>query len=252
VTDDKEMRVQKAISMAGVASRRNAELLINKGRVSVNGKTVDKQGMRVMPSDVIEVDGVPINLGIGKHTYAFHKPKGIISAMKSDKKHHNAPTLRDVLPKHILEQGIYHIGRLDRETSGLLLLTNDGDVANRISHPKYEVRKKYVVTITGKLAPASQKALLKGIKLEDGVQKVDKLRVIGSFAQKNAKITETYELTLHSGKNRIIRRLFASLGHEVTELIRTEIGTQKLRNLKPGELRELSQNEVKALVAEGS
>jgi 23S rRNA pseudouridine2605 synthase len=246
------VKVQKAISTAGFASRRRAEQLIDEGRVSINGKTVVKQGMRVLASDEIAVDGVPIKLGAGRHTYAFHKPKGVITAMSADKNTSKAArTLKDVLPKYALEQGVYLLGRLDYETSGLLLLTNDGTFANHISHPKYEIRKKYVVTILGSLTVNSRKALLSGVQLQDGMQKVDKLRKIGSSMTKNAKNSETYELALHSGKNRIIRRLFASLGHQVTELIRTEVGTQKLGNLKSGEIRKLTTDELRGMLNSG-
>jgi 23S rRNA pseudouridine2605 synthase len=239
--DEKKQRLQKIISKAGIASRRKAEELITQGRVSVNGKVVDTLGARANPEvDDIMVDGEGLYTRPDNTTYAFNKPKRVLSCME-DKS--GRETLKDYLEATIgFSNGIFHVGRLDYETQGLILLTTDGDLANKITHPSYEVKKVYLATVDQKISNKQRQMLLKGVSLEDGISKFDDVKQVALYGEK-----QMLKVTLHSGKNRIIRRTFDAIERKVCELVRTEIGPIQLGNLKPGAIRELNNKELNNL-----
>ncbi|MDR1852444.1 MAG: rRNA pseudouridine synthase [Propionibacteriaceae bacterium] len=231
-----EMRLQKALAAAGVASRRASEEMIAEGRVEVNGEPVLEMGRKVDPAtDVIRVDGKRIPPA-NEHVYfALNKPTGVESTMAEEP----APTLLDFtagLPR------VFHVGRLDRDTSGLLLLTNDGDFAQRVTHPSYELDKEYLAEVRGEVDPKTVKRLLRGIQLDDGPVKPDKVQVMQAGPKRSL-----VKVVLHEGRNRIVRRMFEAVGHPVVKLSRLRIGPVKLGSLKSGKLRELTREELGAL-----
>lgn len=232
VIENEPIRLQKLMAQAGVASRRMCEDLISQGRVKVNGEIVSELGARAHSTDRIEVDGVPI-LSQDKVVYAFNKPLGVVSAMHDDRLPHLGDFCLD------LPFRVFHIGRLDVDSEGLILLTNDGELAERISHPRNEISKTYQLEIEGQISPGLKKRLLAGIQLEDGASKLDSIKVKASTPQ-----TSLVEVQIHSGKNRILRRMFDEIGHPILRLIRTRIGHFTIGTLKPGELRKLSYKEI--------
>jgi len=232
------IRLQKVLAAAGVASRRKCEEYMVAGRVEVNGEIITQLGARVDPvTDVIRVDGVrlpPVN----DNAYVLlNKPRGVVSSMADEQ---GRPDLGQLLSGR--EDRLFHVGRLDTDTSGLLILTNDGELAHRLAHPSFEVTKTYVALVEGAVPSTLRKRLLAGIELEDGVTKVDRFLVRDSRSGKSL-----VELDLHSGKNRIVRRLLAEVGHPVIELTRTAFGPLKLGDLRAGAMRDLSRDEVGAL-----
>lgn len=229
------IRLQKILAQAGIGSRRKCEELIASGRVSVNGKIVDELGTRAFSGDVIEVDGVPV-LAEDKVVYAFNKPLGVVSAMFDAKQ----PHLGNYFDK--VEHRVFHVGRLDADSEGLLLLTNDGDLSEKISHPRYEISKTYQLEIVGQISDGERKRLLNGIELSDGVTKLDSVKTKAVNPQ-----TSLIEVRIHSGKNRILRRVFDEVGHPVKRLIRTHIGHLGLDQLKPGEMKILTFKEVERI-----
>ncbi|MFN8577374.1 MAG: pseudouridine synthase [Candidatus Sericytochromatia bacterium] len=230
-----EIRLQKIISEAGIASRRKAEELILDGRVSVNNKTVSELGTKANPDkDIIKVNGKKIDTNKPKIYIALNKPFGIISSRKDEK---DRETVVDLINT---DEYIYPIGRLDYDSSGLILLTNDGEITNNLIHPKYEVEKVYVVYIQGFIPDRALEKFEKGIRLEDGYTAPAKVEIIRE--ENNLTILE---VTIHEGKNRQIRRMFDALGYEVTKLKRIRIGNIKLDNLKAGEYRSLTNEEIK-------
>ena len=234
-----EMRLQKAMAHAGVASRRASEELIIKGLVKVNGKVVTELGSRIDPSkDKLEVRGRPIQVDTDKLYLAFNKPLGVISTLSDDEGRQDL--------SHYFNQyeRVFNVGRLDADTSGLLLMTNDGEIANQLTHPSFEVPKVYVARVTGTVQQSTISKLLSGVELEDGLIKADKAKVLDSGSQMSL-----VEITLHSGKNRIVRRMLESVGHPVKDLIRQQFGPIKLGTLRPGDARELGKLEVSALIA---
>ena len=232
------IRLQKALSAAGVSSRRKAEEMMLQGRVKVNGKVVRELGRRVDPQrDSVMVDGRPIQLDPDRIYLAFHKPKGIVSTMEDE---FGRPCLADFFTHY---DRVFNVGRLDQDTSGILLMTNDGDLANQLAHPSYEVEKLYFAKVRGKIQKTELQRLRDGVKLEDGLQKADSVKLID---QNN--IESLVELTLHSGKNRIVRRMLDAVGHEVIELTRKSFGPLRLGPMKPGQVRELGKLEVSSLM----
>jgi 23S rRNA pseudouridine2605 synthase len=233
------IRLQKALAQAGVASRRAAEILIDEGRVSVNGQVVAEQGTRVDPSvAVIKVDGKRIP-PMRDHLYlVLNKPTGVVSSMDDPQ---GRPTLIDFLGKR-RKAGLFHVGRLDVDTEGLLLLTNDGEFAQRMSHPSYEVPKTYLAEVSGELDAKAIARLRKGVELDDGPVQVDKVKLL-----ERARARSLVQVTLHSGRNRVVRRMFEALGHPVRKLARIAIGPLRATGLRPGQLRELTQAERAAL-----
>lgn len=233
------IRLQKALASAGIASRRASEILIDEGRVEVNGKVVTEQGMRVNPdTDHIRVDGARIPPP-RRHMYlVLNKPRGVVSTMDDPE---GRPTLTDYLPR--TKERLFHVGRLDTETEGLIVLTNDGDFAHRLAHPSYEVPKTYHVQAVGVMDNRTIKRLEKGVTLEDGPVKPDKVKLISRSQNKTL-----LEITLHEGRNRIVRRMMEAVGHPVDRLARTRIGPIRLGVLPVGETRELSREELGALL----
>ena len=233
------MRLEKVLSQAGVASRRAAEELIDDGRVQVDGQVVRTQGMRVDPqTQVIHVDGKRLFLGEKKNiVLAINKPVGVISSMSDPE---GRPDLSDMLADY--PERLYHVGRLDADTSGLLLLTNDGELANRLEHPSYEIPKTYVALLHGDVRPGLRNRLLKGIELEDGPIAVDAFHVVETYGD----IT-TVEITVHEGRNRLVRRMMAEVGYPVHELVRTQFGPIRLNHLQQGVTRRVKGNDLVAL-----
>lgn len=232
------VRLQKALAQAGVASRRASEELIAAGRVEVNGKVVTEQGMRVDPErDTIRVDGSRIPPP-RRHLYlVLNKPRGVVSTMDDPD---GRPTLKQYVPRR---QRLFHVGRLDTDTEGLLILTNDGDFANKLAHPSHEVPKTYLVEVEGLLDNKTLRRLEKGLTLEDGPIKPDKVKLVT-----RAESRSMVQITLHSGRNRIVRRMFDSVGHPVRRLSRISIGPVRLGQLAVGETRELTREELGALL----
>lgn len=232
------VRLQKVLAQAGVASRRASEELIAAGRVEINGKVVTEQGMRVDPErDTIRVDGSRIPPP-RRHLYlVLNKPRGVVSTMDDP---HGRPTLEQYVPRH---QRLFHVGRLDTDTEGLLFLTNDGDFANKLAHPSHEVPKTYLVEVEGLLDNKTLRRLEKGLTLEDGPIKPDKVKLVT-----RAESRSMVQITLHSGRNRIVRRMFDSVGHPVRRLSRISICPVRLGQLAAGETRELTRDELGALL----
>ncbi|GHF69217.1 23S rRNA pseudouridine2605 synthase [Amycolatopsis bartoniae] len=232
------VRLQKVLAKAGVASRRAAEELIVQGRVSVDGKTVRELGRRVDPDNaVIHVDGTRVIVREDLVYYALNKPKGVHSTMTDDQ---GRPCVGDYV-RHRAER-LFHVGRLDAETEGLLLLTNDGDLAHRLMHPSFHVPKTYLAEVDGLVARGLGKQLRAGVELEDGPVKVDAFRVKDMQAGRSL-----VEVVLHEGRKHIVRRLLAEVGHPVRKLVRTAVGDVQLGNPKPGALRRLTREEVGSL-----
>jgi 23S rRNA pseudouridine2605 synthase len=234
--DDRQgERLQKVLARAGVGSRRVCEDMIEAGRISVNGAVVQVQGMRVDPStDKIAVDGVRIELRDDRVTYALNKPTGVITAMSDDR---NRPTVGDMVGD--LAPGLVHVGRLDQDTEGLLLLTNDGELAHRLAHPSFEVRKTYLAQVSGSVPRDLAKRLRAGVDLDDGPVKVDSFRVVDTHAGQSV-----VEVVLHEGRKHIVRRLLAHVGLPVSRLTRTAIGPIELQRMRSGSIRKLSRGEL--------
>jgi 23S rRNA pseudouridine2605 synthase len=229
------IRLQKVLAGAGVASRRVAEDLISAGRVSVNGEVVQVLGRRVDPdSDVIHVDGRRINVREDLVYLAFNKPRGILSTMSDDR---GRPTAGDYVAER--EQRLFHVGRLDQDSEGLLLFTNDGELAHRLMHPSYEVLKTYLAEVPGPVARDLRRRLRAGITLDDGPVKVDEFTVL-DVSRGRAQV----EIRLHEGRKHIVRRLLAEVGHPVSRLVRTQIGPVRLGHQRPGTVRKLNRTEI--------
>jgi 23S rRNA pseudouridine2605 synthase len=208
--------------------------LIDQGRVSVDGETVRVQGMRVLRTAVIHVDGLRIVLDENLVYLALNKPRGVISAMSDDR---GRPTVADYVSQR--EDRVFHVGRLDVDSEGLLLLTNDGDLAHRLSHPSFGVLKTYLAEVPGPLKTGVKKQLLAGVELEDGLAKVDKFRVVDDLPGRIL-----VEVTVHEGRKHIVRRLLEEVGHPVSRLVRTSMGPVQLGSMRAGAVRRLSANEV--------
>ena len=243
-------RLQKVLAHAGVASRRACEQLIADGRVSVDGITVTEPGVRVDPlAQEIRLDGSRILTNPELITLMLHKPAGVVTTMEDPE---GRPTVaqygRDYLAEHPElpdSLRLVHVGRLDTETEGLLLLSNDGELSHRLMHPSFEIAKTYVAIVEGQVEPWVPRKLRRGIELEDGEAKADRVTVKDSGPRGSI-----VEITLHSGKNRIVRRMLDAVGHPVTRLARTRLGPLRLGNLHPGQTRLLSGEEIAALQQE--
>ena len=233
-------RLQKVLAAAGVASRRVCENLIVAGRVTVNGEVVTELGSRVEPAtDLVAVDGVAIQLDTTKRYIMLNKPTGVVSSMADE---NGRRDLREFTREY--DERLFNVGRLDGETSGLLLLTNDGPLANVLAHPRYGVEKTYIAKVTGSVQASTLRKLKEGIELDDGPIAVDGARVLGAPSQGHSMV----ELTLHSGRNRIVRRMMAAVGHPVVELVRRQFGPLHLGTLASGQTRELTDAERGALL----
>jgi 23S rRNA pseudouridine2605 synthase len=233
---DTGVRLQKVLAAAGVGSRRACEELIAAGRVEVDGRVITEQGLRVNPATaVIRVDGlrVPTEQS-GLVYFALNKPAGVVSTMQD-------PQGRPDLSQYVKDRSerLFHVGRLDADTEGLLLLTNDGELANRLTHPRYEVAKTYVAEVEGPLARDVGKRLRQGVDLPDGVVRIDSFRVVG---QAGSRIM--VEIVLHEGRKHVVRRVLDEVGHPVKRLVRTRFGPIALGTQRPGRIRPLTREEI--------
>lgn len=233
-------RLQKVMAHAGVASRRKAEELILQGAVTVNGQICKELGTKVSTDDKIEVNGIPVEREV-KQYFLLYKPRGVISAVKDDK---DRKVVTDFFP--YVEERIYPVGRLDYDTSGLILLTNDGDFSNLLTHPRFEVKKLYVAKVKGIPTREALKRLERGIQLEDGKTAPAQVKLKTLDKRKGTAIVE---ITIHEGKNRQVRRMFDAIGTPVMKLKREQYGSLTLHGLNAGEARELTPHEVKQLRA---
>jgi pseudouridine synthase len=234
------VRLQKVLAEAGVGSRRHCEELIGAGRVEVDGETVRRFGARVDPDrQVIRVDGKRIPAKPGLVYLAFNKPVKVLTAMSDPR---GRKTVTDFLGDRA--ERLFHIGRLDYDTEGLMLLTNDGELAHRLAHPSFEVAKTYLAEVTGPVPKDLGRRLMAGVELDDGVASADRFRVVD-----RSRNRALVEIVLHEGRKHIVRRMLAATGHPVSRLVRTDVGPIKLGNLKPGSTRELTVAEIGELFA---
>ena len=233
------IRLQKVLAQAGVASRRSAEHLIEQRRVEVDGQVVTEFGLRVDPSvSVVRVDGERIP-PVSPHAYlVLNKPRGVVTTMSDPQ---GRPSIADYVEDRA--ERLYHVGRLDTDTEGLLLLTNHGEFAHRLAHPSYEVSKTYVAEVEGVLKPGTIRQLLDGVDLDDGPARADTVKIVSKAPGRTL-----VEMSLHEGRNRIVRRMFDAVGHPVRRLTRTAIGPVRRGNLRTGELRALDTKELGQLL----
>lgn len=232
------LRLQKVLAQAGVASRRAAEELIARGRVQVDGAVVREMGVRVDPElAVIHVDGMRLELRSDVTHLALNKPRGVHSTMSDER---DRPCVGDYVADRA--QRLFHVGRLDADTEGLLLLTNDGELAHRLMHPSYQVLKTYLAEVPGPVPRTVGRTLRAGVTLDDGPVVVDGFRVVQAVAGK-----VLVEVVLHEGRKHVVRRLLAEVGHPVQRLVRTAIAELRLGEQRPGTVRALSQGELGGL-----
>ncbi|MCL2287270.1 MAG: rRNA pseudouridine synthase [Firmicutes bacterium] len=236
-----EIRLQKWLSMAGVASRRKAEEMITDGRVSVNGAVITELGAKANPQrDLLEVDGKPVEITGQKVYIMLHKPEGVVTTVTDP---FGRPTVMDLVPSNVR---LFPVGRLDQDTSGLLLMTNDGEWAQKLTHPKHETKKTYLAVVKGVPTPENLRKLRQGILLEGKKTAPAQVKLIEQppvKGEKNAKLL----ITIHEGRNRQVRNMCEAIGHKVVTLKRVEIGGILLDNLAKGKWRHLTQKEVKSL-----
>lgn len=233
-------RLQKVIAHAGVASRRKAEELIQQGRVTVNGKTVTELGVKVSPADLVEVEGIPLYKEQPVY-YLLYKPKNTISAVADDK---GRPVVTDYFQD--VPERIYPIGRLDFDTTGLLLLTNDGEFANLLMHPKFEIEKRYVAKVSGVPTKEQLQKLENGIRIDGRKTAKARAKLLSHNIQKKTSIVE---LSIHEGWNHQVKKMFAAIGCPVQKLKREQYGFLTLEGMQPGMYRELKPFEVDKLKA---
>jgi 23S rRNA pseudouridine2605 synthase len=234
-----KVRLQKVLAQAGVASRRACEGLIAAGRVEVDGEVITQLGARVDPeTTVIRVDGRRLPVASAFVYLALNKPLGVVSSMSDER---GRPDLRTLVGER--PERLFHVGRLDTDTNGLLILTNDGEFAHRLAHPSFELTKTYVATVSGTVRPRVRRRLLEGVALSDGPVAVDAFRVVSSQGGRSI-----IEIVIHEGRKHVVRRLLGEVGHPVQELTRTAIGPVRLGNLRGGTQRPLSRDELGALL----
>ena len=224
------IRLNKYIADAGVTSRRGADSLIEAGRVKVNGKRITELGFKVDEKSSVEVDGETISLSTSKSYLALYKPRGVLSTMYDPD---GRPSLAELM--EFRKERLFHVGRLDKESEGLILLTNDGEITFRATHPSYGLEKTYLVNYEGELPRDAKAILTKGVELEDGIG-----RVIGYKELPNNWL----ELKIHEGRYHIIRRLMEAVGVEVIRLVRSQFGPILLGDMKEGRWRDLNEVEV--------
>lgn len=233
-------RLQKVIARAGIASRRKSEELIKEGKVKVNGKVVTELGIKVTSSDKVEVNEIQIEREEPVY-FLLYKPRGVISSVSDDK---GRKVVTDFFSD--FKERIYPVGRLDYDTTGLLLLTNDGEFANLLMHPRNEIEKVYVAKVKGIPLKETLRKLEKGIRLEDGKTAPAKVKMLSLDKKKQTAIVE---IIIHEGRNRQVKRMFEAIGHEVLKLKRERYGFLTLNGLTAGDARELTPHEVKQLRA---
>lgn len=230
-------RLQKVLASAGVASRRACEELIADGRVTVDGRAA-RLGDRADPeAAVVRVDGKRVPTDPRRAYLAFHKPRGVVSTMDDGQG-------REALADYLREvpERVFHVGRLDADSEGLLLLTNDGELAHRLTHPSYGVSKTYLCQLPGPVPKAVGRALRAGVMLDDGTAKVDSYKLVDTAGRR-----ALVEVSLHEGRKHVVRRMFDEVGHPVQRLVRTAVGPVRLGQLRPGRTRRLTRAEVTAL-----
>lgn len=229
------VRLQKFLSQAGIASRRAAEELIRAGRVRVNGVVITEMGVKVAPErDRVEIDGKRVRSAV-RVWLAVHKPVGVMST-RSDPE--GRRTIYDLLPPRYRQ--LFYVGRLDLNSEGLMLLTNDGDAAQLLLHPRHQVEREYEVVVAGRLSPGERKRLLQGVVLEDGPAKAAAVRVLGRATAEGTRL----RIALREGRKHEVRRMLQAVGHRVRQLVRVRYGPIELGNLAPGEFRRLSESEI--------
>ena len=248
------VRLQKVLAQAGIASRRASEALISEGRVEVNSEVVTEQGRRVDPErDVIRVDGARIPPP-RRHLYlVMNKPRGVVVTMDDPE---GRRTVADLLAESaerrtgtpgmrraVKNERLFHVGRLDTDSEGLLILTNDGKLAHQLAHPSYQVPKTYIAEVTGEVSAQTITRLRRGITLEDGPVRPSSVKIVSSAGEKTL-----IKITLQEGRNRIVRRTMEAVGHPVRRLSRIGIGPVRLGSLKVGEFRELTREELGGLL----
>jgi len=242
------VRLQKVLAAAGVASRRVCESFIVEGRVSVNGVVVTELGRRIDPDvDRVEVDGTPVQLDVSRRYVILNKPVGVVSSMSDE---NGRPDLSTYARE--FDERVFYVGRLDADTSGLMILTNDGDAAQALAHPKFGVLKTYVAKVRGRVTPQVIAKLTAGFDLDDGEIHADKARLLSVEPSGKNSIVE---ITLHSGRNRIVRRMLKDVGHPVIDLVRRSFGPLHLGTLPAGQWRDLTKlerGEILALARGGS
>ena len=242
--EDGLIRLQKLLAQSGVASRRKCEELMLDGLVEVDGEVVTRLGTKVDPrTAVIRVEGKRLPPISDKVYLVLHKPRGVVSTMSDPE---GRRTLGDLVAER--PERLFHVGRLDTDTEGLIILTNDGDFAQRLAHPSHEVDKTYVAEVDGEVHVRTIRELLAGVTLEDGPVTVTRARVLGGDPRREGSNRSIVELTIHEGRNRIVRRLLAHVGHPVRRLTRTQIGPITLARLRSGEMRELTVAELGELM----
>ncbi|MBV8930681.1 MAG: rRNA pseudouridine synthase [Mycobacteriaceae bacterium] len=232
------VRLQKVLSQAGIASRRVAEKMILDRRVEVDGQVVTELGTRVDPATaVLRVDGARVMLDEDLVYLALNKPRGMHSTMSDDR---GRPCLGDLVEHRVRgNKKLFHVGRLDADTEGLILLTNDGELAHRLMHPSYQVPKTYLATVQGAVPRGLGRKLRAGVELEDGPVRVDDFALVDAVPGKSL-----VRVTLHEGRKRIVRRLLAAVGYPVQALVRTDIGAVSLGEQRPGSIRALGRKEI--------
>lgn len=233
------MRLQKYLADAGIASRRKCEELISQGRIVVNGKTA-LIGMNVEPGDKVLFDGKMVKTADERVVIAFYKPKNVICSNAEDEDRRKVSDFFKQLPYRL-----YTVGRLDFDSEGLIIVTNDGDIANRLMHPRYGTSKTYKVLCAGRLTEADCHALRTGVELEDGVTSPANLKVLMERSDGNTELL----LTIHEGKNRQVRRMLSALGHDTLRLIRVKIGKLSIDGLAPGQWRFIDERELDRLLS---
>ena len=233
-------RLQKVMAAAGVASRRASEDLIAQGRVSVNGEIVTEPGRRVVPTDRVTVDDVAIQLDVSKRYVMLNKPPGVVSSMADEA---GRPDLRQFTKDY--PERLFNVGRLDAATSGLLVLTNDGELAHVLAHPSFGVTKTYIARVQGAVSAQTIARLQSGVDLDDGPIAADKARLLPHGAGKGQSLIE---VSLHSGRNRIVRRMLDAVGHPVLDLVRRQFGPLHLGSLPLGRSRDLTKVELGQLL----
>jgi pseudouridine synthase len=234
------VRLQKVLAAAGVGSRRHCEEMIGEGRVEVDGEVVRRYGARVDPQrQIIRVDGRRIPAREDLVYVALNKPAGVLTTMSDAR---GRPTIADYLPDRT--ERLFHVGRLDYDTEGLMLLMNDGELAHRLAHPRYGVLKTYLADVAGPLPRDLGRQLITGVELSDGAATADRFRVL-----ERAGNRALVEITLHEGRKHIVRRMLAETGHPVSRLVRTHVGPVALGSLRPGTTRRLTPREIGDLYA---
>jgi 23S rRNA pseudouridine2605 synthase len=239
-TEPAGIRLQKVLSQAGIASRRAAEELIAEGRVTVDGEVVSQMGRRIDPSvAIVRVDGHRVELREDVVHLVLNKPRGMLSTMSDDR---GRPCVGDLVAGR--DDRLFHVGRLDADTEGLLLLTNDGELGHRLMHPSFEVPKTYVAEVTGTIPRDLGRHLRSGVELSDGMVQVDSFKVMDVQGGR-----AMVELVLHEGRKHVVRRLLDEVGHPVQRLVRTAVAGVRLGNQRPGTLRPLNRPELGSLYA---